>query len=351
MYIKEKYKVIIIGAGPSGLSTAINLYDKGIKDILVIEKNKFPRYKCCAGYITNKTKMVYEKLGLNIEKCHYNLIDEFKIYFKLKEKQRIKNKFLYTNQKIDRVELDYEFYKLTIEKGINIVEEISIKDHDINNNSIITTDNNKIYYNYLVFADGTTGYGSIYQKSKYRNIAIQKIFKSDREDGIEIHFGITKKGYGWLSTYNGITNVGLTDLYNKDIKYNEIFSKFLKDLNVKSDAKEAKGAFTPYGIGQYTINNNVYFVGDAVGACDPLTLSGLRYGLKSGEMCAASIASNNSKIYKKYIKGLKLRFNVMKLLMKIFYLKAIMFLVFNVFCRYFGKIVSYIFNNFFVNKK
>ena len=32
--MKKKYKVVIIGAGPSGLSTAINLYKNGIKDIL-----------------------------------------------------------------------------------------------------------------------------------------------------------------------------------------------------------------------------------------------------------------------------------------------------------------------------
>ena len=47
--MKNKYKVIIIGAGPAGISTALNLKELGIKDILVIEKYKYPRYKCCAG--------------------------------------------------------------------------------------------------------------------------------------------------------------------------------------------------------------------------------------------------------------------------------------------------------------
>ena len=347
----EKYKVIIVGAGPAGLATAINLYDKGITDILVIEKYKFPRYKCCAGYITNKTKTVYENLGLDINKCHYSLIDDFKIYYKLKEKQQIKNKFLYTNKKIDRVELDNEFYKLAKEKGINILEEVSIKGNNIETNRIIITGNKTIYYDYLVFADGTNGYGSIYQKSKYKNIAMQKIFKSNREDGIEIHFGITGKGYGWVSTYKGVTNVGLTDLYDKTINYNDVFVKFLEKLDLDRSTKEIKGAFTPYGIGIPIINKNVYFVGDAVGACDPLTLSGLRYGLKSGLVCADSIILNNNKIYKSYIKKLKFKFNLMKLLASLFYLKGILFLIFNVGCKYFGKLISSVFNNFFVNKK
>ena len=349
--MKEKYKVIIIGAGPAGLSTAINLYNNGIKDILVIEKYKFPRYKCCAGYITNKTKEFYEKLGLNIIKCHYSLIEDFQIYYKLKAKQKIKNKFLYTNQKIDRVELDNEFYKLACRKGINVLEETSIIRNDLHENGITISKGKKLYYEYLVFADGTYGYGSIYQKKKRNNIALQKVFKSNRDDGIEIHFGITRKGYAWVSTYNGITNVGLTDLYDKNINYQKIFSKFLKKLNLEDDTKGLKGSFTPYGIGTPLINENVYFVGDAVGACDPLTLSGLRYGLKSGEVCAKAIALNDSKIYKRHIAVLKIKFNFMKILMKIFYLKGTLFLIFNIGCICFSSLISFVFNHFFVNKK
>ena len=80
--MNKHYEVIIIGAGPSGLGAALNLLKNGIKDILVIEQKKFPRYKCCAGYITNKTKKEYESLGLNINKCHYSLIKDFSIFYK-----------------------------------------------------------------------------------------------------------------------------------------------------------------------------------------------------------------------------------------------------------------------------
>ena len=166
-----------------------------------------------------------------------------------------------------------------------------------------------------------------------------------------MNFGITKKGYAWVSTYNGITNVGLTDLYDKNINYQETFSKFLKDLSLNDDTKELKGAFTPYGIGKPLVNDNVYFVGDAVGACDPLTLSGLRYGLRSGEVCAKAIVLNNNKIYVKHLTVLKMKFNLMKILMKIFYLKGTLFLIFNIGCKCFSNLISFVFNHFFVNKK
>lgn len=351
MNIKSHYKVIIVGAGPSGLATALELFKNDIKDILVLEKYKFPRYKCCAGYITNKTKKAYKNFGLDVDNCHYSLIKDFKIFYKMKERQRIDNKFLYTNKAIDRVELDNAFFELAKSKGINIVEECPIIDNSIENKTVTIKDK-VIEYDYLIFADGTLGYGARYQNTRKKNIAMQLVFLNDNKEEIKIHFGVTKRGYGWVSSYRGITNIGLTDVYDSKINYNEVFSSFLDSLNIDIDIQNLKGAFTPIGIGiPFIKEGSLYFVGDAVGACDPLTLSGLRYGLKSGSMCAKAITDDNELIYEKYINKLKIRFCLMEFLMKIFYLKPILFVVFNIGCKFFKSFISLCFNNFFVNKK
>lgn len=344
-------KVIIIGAGPSGLATALNLLKSGIKDILVLEQKEFPRYKCCAGYITNKTKKEYESLGLNIDKCHYSLIKNFKIFYKYQERQKIVNKFLFTNKNIDRVELDDAFFKLAKKKEINIKENTHIIQHNINKNSIKTNTKDIYTYDYLVFADGTTGYGSKYQKKKNKNIAMQLIEKKDRKDSIEIHFGITPHGYGWVSTYQKTTNIGLTDVYNPKLNYNKIFKEYLKKLKIEGNIKDIKGAYTPIGIRKGIINKNIYYVGDALGACDPLTLSGLRYGLSSGKICAKAISKKNNRIYQRYTLKLKIKFTFMKVILKIFYLKGILFMIFNIGCRFFNQFISFAFNHFFINKK
>ena len=288
---KKTYKVIVVGGGPSGVATALNLLKNGIESIAIIDKHAFPRYKCCAGYITNKTKSEYEKLGLNLEDCHYSLIKDFNIFYKHKKSLNIVNKFLYTNEKIDRVELDNAFFNLAKDKGIATYENCAIVAHDMQNNTIATSDGRAFEYEYLVFADGTTGFGSRYQKGKKRNIALQMIFESDKEESIDIHFGITERGYCWVSSYGGITNVGMTDVFIKAKDYKKLFADFLKSQNFDVDTKNITAAMTPIGVGTPVINANVFFVGDAVGACDPLTLSGLRYGLTSGEYCAKAIAS------------------------------------------------------------
>ena len=348
---KSEYGVIIIGAGPAGISTALNLVNNGINDILIVEKHKFPRYKCCAGYITEKTGKVYKKNGLDIADCHYSLIKDFNILYKQKKKLTIENKFLYTNKNIDRVELDNAFFELAKSKGIEISENVKITAHDISAHTVTLSDG-KIYgYGYLVFADGTEGFSSRYRKAKKKNIAMQLTFESNEAESINIHFGITKKGYGWVSSFDGITNVGLTDVYSGVKDYKKIFADFLHSQGFNADINNLKSAFTPIGVRTAVINSNVFFVGDAVGACDPLTLSGLRYGLDSGQYCAKAIASGNVKIYKKYIRNLKSKFNFMKIMLKVFYVKPVLFMTFNCLCRFFGKPVAAIFNNFFVNKK
>ena len=36
----EKRDVIIVGGGPAGLAAAVKLYQKGIRDILIVEREK-----------------------------------------------------------------------------------------------------------------------------------------------------------------------------------------------------------------------------------------------------------------------------------------------------------------------
>lgn len=197
------------------------------------------------------------------------------------------------------------------------------------------------------------GYGSKYQNivSKKKNIAFQAVFETNRPDSIEIHFGITKHGYAWISTYQGLTNVGLTDIYKKNTNYMNIFKKLLKKYNLECSDSEIKGCFTPIGINKPIINNNIYYVGDALGACDPFTLSGLRYSLNSGKIVANSISKNNNKYIKKYANKLKIKFIFMQIIQRIFYLKIVLNIVFNIMCRFFKSIISYTFNNIFVSKK
>jgi geranylgeranyl reductase family protein len=66
----KEYDVIIVGAGPSGCSTAIelaNLDPDRANRVLLIDKATFPRPKLCAGGITNEADAVLAQLGVRVD--------------------------------------------------------------------------------------------------------------------------------------------------------------------------------------------------------------------------------------------------------------------------------------------
>ncbi|MBI5920513.1 MAG: FAD-dependent monooxygenase [Betaproteobacteria bacterium] len=51
----ETHDVIIVGGGPAGAACARALKQEGV-DVLILEKDKLPRYKCCSGVLFGQTQ-------------------------------------------------------------------------------------------------------------------------------------------------------------------------------------------------------------------------------------------------------------------------------------------------------
>ncbi len=346
------HRVIVVGAGPAGLSCALHLKKLGVDDVLVVERASFPRDKCCAGYVTGKTIEAYRALGLDpAADCGYSLIDDFRLIHKGRFRLKIENRFLYTNRRIDRVELDDAFFRTAKARGVAIREDAAVTAHDPAARTVTLKDGTVLRYEAIVFADGAAGFGSRYRTKKGRNIAMQLIVPTDRPDSIEIHFGVAPAGYGWVSTYRGVTNIGLTDVYREDADYRALFREYMDRCGIDADIELLRGTFTPIGVGRAVLPGGTYLAGDALGACDPMTLSGLRYGLASGERAAKAIAENDDRVLSRYAEGLRVRFALMRAMQILFYTRPVRFLVFDIGCRCFGGAIAYVFNHFFVNKK
>ncbi len=347
------YDVLIVGAGIAGVSSAINLKKLNNKlKVLVIDKNKFPRNKLCAGYLTKKSVNYLEKLGLNVEDINYKLVKGLSIFYKYKRRMHANNHGLYCQELVDRTILDYKLFEKLYDYDIDVIENVKIEFFSEKEN-LVTLSNNKEYtFENIIFADGEMGYSSKYNEEKKKYFAMQINFKYKCDPKIDMFFAIAKKGYAWCASSGEYVNIGFCDIYDKNTNYKKIFEDFVEKLGYKDylNENETKGFFVPFGIKKNKIINNIYLVGDAVGAVDPLTLAGISYALMSGEYVAKSIINKDDDIYLKYLKKLEVKFNVLALMSILLYTKIFLFLSIRVGGKIFGGMFSYILDKFVLNK-
>ena len=57
--------VVIVGAGPAGLATAIHLGQLGVRDVVIVDRADFPRDKTCGSAISPKGIVALERLGVS----------------------------------------------------------------------------------------------------------------------------------------------------------------------------------------------------------------------------------------------------------------------------------------------
>lgn len=350
-----KYDVVIIGAGPSGVSTAINLVNSGIKNICIIEKAKFPRIKPCAGLLSKKAYAELKLLGIDaIKDLKDRSIDKYQVYYKNKLKVNMKNVNGFTGSlNGTRSKLDMALYHKVKDLDIKIYENIKIKDVDLDKN-IVITDDEQYKYNYLVFADGMSGYSAKYHDVKRKkNICMETIIKSHNPNSFcQLHFGITKNGYAWIGNTGENINIGFSDIFDKNNDYKKLLKTFAKANGYNINDKDIRGAFTPFGVNeQVVINSNTYFVGDAAGLTDPFSIEGIYYALATGRFCASSIKNKNSDEYLSSVEPFIDRFKKAKKTMKKFYEPWFQFIAWNIMGKITPGFITYGFDKLMLENK
>ena len=72
------FDVIIVGGGLAGLSSAIHLSKYNL-NVLVIEKNNYPKHKVCGEYISNEVLPYLEYLGIEVFDLGAQKINKFEL--------------------------------------------------------------------------------------------------------------------------------------------------------------------------------------------------------------------------------------------------------------------------------
>lgn len=322
------YDVIILGAGPAALFSALYLYKQDIKNICIINKYTKDYHKCCSGFFTEKAVEIMKELELYPEDINYKKISSMEIYYNYKKvfETRDNRKYLYYSPSANRIDFDNLLYEKIKEKNIEYKEKVDVKKILFKDKKIITANNEEINYKYIILADGAIGISSKYNKNinkKMIGLEARIINIGSKKVKGEFNFGITKKGYAWVYQNENYTTIGFTDRYNKKINYTELLKEYAGKKNIMIQNNDIRGAFIPYATRKLMYDSNSFFIGDAAGLVDSLTQEGIYYALLSAKYAVQAIKDNNPKEYKKKMKYSIRILNESRIFAKTFYINIL----------------------------
>jgi len=153
-------QILILGGGPSGLSTALHLVkiDPHLASrILILEKEHYPRLKLCAGGLVIDAEVILERLGLDVREVPH--VDASKISFDFAGKGlSVRVPKRHAIRVIRRHEFDHWLAKKTQEAGIKIREGVKVNKVIPDKDGVtVQTDQGEFRAAIVVGADGSNG--------------------------------------------------------------------------------------------------------------------------------------------------------------------------------------------------
>jgi len=310
-----KTDVCIIGAGPAGSTAAKILSEKGF-DVILVDKDKFPRDKPCGGGLPVSVLKRFKYLDSKqfIESYTYTGT-AYSPSLKYKADIKRDTPILATTL---RKNFDNELVKLAIDTGTNFIDGKSVIDIRIDEDkaTVILKDDTKIDAKIVVGADGVWSFvakklgfrGKEYKTTKcvlqefeVDEKVLDEYFTKSRHCHVHSRFE-NILGYGWVFPKNNHLNIGvgsfgqvdtgldekmnLLDCYKSYLQFlqnNNIIPKNLKDTKIKG------GAIPIYPF-EKTYGDRVILIGDAGGFVNSISGEGLYYAMASGEDAAIVIA-------------------------------------------------------------
>ncbi|EKE11044.1 MAG: dehydrogenase (flavoprotein) [uncultured bacterium] len=296
MEYRDKYDVVIVGAGPGGLRCAEVLGASG-KNVLIIEKNEMIGPKICAGGLTRKAISYLHNIGMP-EDIIENTFDGI-VFRKGGMRTRINfgSIFLYT---INRKNLgQWQLGKLHDMKNVAVSSGTMVT--KITKEHVIIGKSQKIQYDFLVGADGSN---SIVRRflgipTKRLGVAYQYIMPlSKKFSDIEIIFesNLFHAWYAWIFPYAKTLSIG-TGYFPKIMPAEKSKKKFMKWLdkekisieNVPMEAHPINCDYRGHHFG------NVFLAGDAAGATSGFSGEGIYQALIFGGEIAQIILNPQHK--------------------------------------------------------
>jgi len=293
---KRSYDVIIVGAGPAGATLGYELARKGI-EALILEKDRLPRYKPCAGGVTVKTAKL---LDLDIEPVTRQVVYGVRAVYKgKKEFTRWYDKPLI--YMVMRDEFDYLLVRRAQEAGAVVADNQRVCQIEATADGVeVRTTDDTFSGEILAGADGANSVvarslglakGIEFGIGMATEISVpgEGLVKWDSLMGLDL--GNIRGGYGWIFPKKDHLSVGVGGPLRQAKKLKRCRQKMLTRLQFESyETTSLRSHFLPVlKKGMPIHQDRGLLVGDAAGLLDPLTGEGIYYAVRSAEIAASTI--------------------------------------------------------------
>jgi len=320
---------VVVGGGPAG-STCARLLKKQNKDVLLIDKDEFPREKACAGWIT---PAVIESLDLDlVDYAKHNVLQPlYGFHIGMIGEKNVRIDYgKPMSYGIRRSEFDYY---LLAEARVPVLAKTTVKSIDRHGDNWLV--NGEIETPLLVGAGGH--FCPVAKKMGAKPgqneaiVAAQEIeFKMNDEqvslcnadaEVPELYFCRDLKGYGWLFRKGRYLNIGLgrEDSHNLSSHVDEFINELQSNNRIPAnmEKKLAGHAYQLYGSAQRQLTDDgLLLIGDAAGLAYSHSGEGIRPAIESAILAANAICNCRGEYsttrLRAYVQDIEKRFGTRK---------------------------------------
>ncbi|HEY2521209.1 MAG TPA: geranylgeranyl reductase family protein [Streptosporangiaceae bacterium] len=313
---------MVVGAGPSGSTTAYYLAQAGL-DVLLLEKSRFPREKVCGDGLTPRAVKALVAMGVPISEDDGWLRNQGLRVVGAGMRLELPWPELtsYPGYGLVRTRLDFDqrLAQRAREAGARLIEGITVTGpvRDDRTGRIVGVTarpdggEQQVYRARLVIAaDGNSSRLSVAMGLRKRDdrpigVAVRAYYTSPRHDDdyLESWLDLWDQdrllpGYGWIfGMGDGTSNIGLgllntsTAFGNTD--YHALLKRWLAGMPPEWGFTEenrvgpVRGAALPMAFNRTpSYTDGLLLVGDAAGMINPFNGEGIAYAMESGEIAA-----------------------------------------------------------------